>query len=327
MGDNRDDSADSRFAPPVGMGYIPMERIQGKAIVTFWSTDGSASWLLPWTWFSAAVANVASARAQYRTQRSYQLPTLALASRNGARVTVDGAPARWGAVTLGQHVAVAGGGLPTVDAQLGRDAGGALTGIARIAPYAVPGAALTVTPVRFTFAPDGSGQASTQAIVSGPLAGGRVERLTVPLAARWSRRGVTLNPGCTPVSLERLVLSSLRLDPARLTLCPTGAALVEVAGGRLSGGARVSATALHGAIGRTPLRVTTGGATLRLNDQGFALRDVDATLGPAARATRLSAGSIDGRLTTGGVVGRFTGLGGQIANVPLITPPPVRSDP
>ncbi|WP_375249018.1 signal peptidase I [Sphingomonas sp.] len=54
MGDNRDDSADSRFAPPVGMGYIPMERIQGKAIVTFWSTDGSASWLLPWTWFSAA---------------------------------------------------------------------------------------------------------------------------------------------------------------------------------------------------------------------------------------------------------------------------------
>ena len=54
MGDNRDDSADSRFAPPEGMGYIPMERIEGKAIVTFWSTDGSANWLLPWTWFTAA---------------------------------------------------------------------------------------------------------------------------------------------------------------------------------------------------------------------------------------------------------------------------------
>lgn len=50
MGDNRDDSADSRFAPPEGMGYIPMERIEGKAIVTFWSTDGSAQWLKPWTW-------------------------------------------------------------------------------------------------------------------------------------------------------------------------------------------------------------------------------------------------------------------------------------
>ncbi|MEH3046558.1 signal peptidase I [Sphingomonas adhaesiva] len=54
MGDNRDDSADSRFAPPEGMGYIPMERIEGKALLTFWSTDGSAEWLKPWTWVSAA---------------------------------------------------------------------------------------------------------------------------------------------------------------------------------------------------------------------------------------------------------------------------------
>ncbi len=54
MGDNRDDSADSRFPVPQGMGYIPMERIEGKAVVGFFSTDGSASYLLPWTWFSAA---------------------------------------------------------------------------------------------------------------------------------------------------------------------------------------------------------------------------------------------------------------------------------
>lgn len=54
MGDNRDDSADSRFAPPIGMGYIPLERIEGKAMVGFFSTDGSAEWLKPWTWVSAA---------------------------------------------------------------------------------------------------------------------------------------------------------------------------------------------------------------------------------------------------------------------------------
>jgi signal peptidase I len=54
MGDNRDDSADSRFAPPQGMGFIPLDRVEGKAAVMFFSTDGSAEWLLPWTWFSAA---------------------------------------------------------------------------------------------------------------------------------------------------------------------------------------------------------------------------------------------------------------------------------
>ena len=56
MGDNRDDSGDSRFeAEDHGaIGLVPIENIEGKAVVTFWSTDGNAQWLLPWTWFTAA---------------------------------------------------------------------------------------------------------------------------------------------------------------------------------------------------------------------------------------------------------------------------------
>jgi signal peptidase I len=55
MGDNRDRSADSRF-PPDGraIGMVPVENIVGRAQITWFSTDGSARWLLPWTWFSAA---------------------------------------------------------------------------------------------------------------------------------------------------------------------------------------------------------------------------------------------------------------------------------
>jgi signal peptidase I len=57
MGDNRDNSTDSRFSSPpadAGIGFVPLENIQGKAVVSFWSTDGSANWFLPWTWFTAA---------------------------------------------------------------------------------------------------------------------------------------------------------------------------------------------------------------------------------------------------------------------------------
>ena len=57
MGDNRDNSTDSRFAqPPEGQGiaYVPLENLEGKAVLSFWSTDGSANWFLPWTWFTAA---------------------------------------------------------------------------------------------------------------------------------------------------------------------------------------------------------------------------------------------------------------------------------
>lgn len=55
MGDNRDDSEDSRFSTSEGgISYVPVVNIEGKASYRFWSTDGSAWWILPWTWFSSA---------------------------------------------------------------------------------------------------------------------------------------------------------------------------------------------------------------------------------------------------------------------------------
>jgi signal peptidase I len=54
MGDNRDDSADSRYAVAQdGIGFVPHENLVGRASVMFFSTDGSAELLKPWTWFSA----------------------------------------------------------------------------------------------------------------------------------------------------------------------------------------------------------------------------------------------------------------------------------
>jgi signal peptidase I len=55
MGDNRDDSEDSRFPRSIGgVGLLPHDYLIGRALLTFFSTDGSAAWLKPWTWFSAA---------------------------------------------------------------------------------------------------------------------------------------------------------------------------------------------------------------------------------------------------------------------------------
>jgi len=54
MGDNRDDSLDSRYpASEGGIGLVPTDHLIGRALTTFWSTDGSASYLKPWTWFTA----------------------------------------------------------------------------------------------------------------------------------------------------------------------------------------------------------------------------------------------------------------------------------
>lgn len=54
MGDNRDDSLDSRYSVSAGgMGYVPLDRVVGRAELAFWSTDGSASWVNPVSWITA----------------------------------------------------------------------------------------------------------------------------------------------------------------------------------------------------------------------------------------------------------------------------------
>lgn len=59
MGDNRDNSADSRvpFDRNGLGGPVPQDNLLGRALVMMFSTDGGAEWLKPWTWFSAARFN------------------------------------------------------------------------------------------------------------------------------------------------------------------------------------------------------------------------------------------------------------------------------
>jgi signal peptidase I len=53
MGDNRDNSEDSRFPAEVGgLGLLPVENIVGRAEFTTFSLDGSTS-LNPLTWVTA----------------------------------------------------------------------------------------------------------------------------------------------------------------------------------------------------------------------------------------------------------------------------------
>ncbi len=56
MGDNRDNSQDSRFPATAGggVGMVSQDLLVGRATIIMWSTDGSVSWFKPWTWFSAA---------------------------------------------------------------------------------------------------------------------------------------------------------------------------------------------------------------------------------------------------------------------------------
>jgi signal peptidase I len=48
MGDNRDNSTDSRFLSDVG--FVPFENLVGRAEILFFSIDDDASFLQVWKW-------------------------------------------------------------------------------------------------------------------------------------------------------------------------------------------------------------------------------------------------------------------------------------
>ena len=59
MGDNRDNSMDSRFPalPGGGVGFVRQDLLIGQPGAVLWSTDGSARWADPSSWFSSLRSN------------------------------------------------------------------------------------------------------------------------------------------------------------------------------------------------------------------------------------------------------------------------------
>lgn len=250
---------------------------------------------------------------------------LALESASGARVALDGGSGvavSWpnGGVRLDTGLTMRGGGLPDARVTLAQaKPGAAITGVARVAPYAAGDARLALDPVTFRYAANGATAIRTRATLGGPIGDGRVDGLSLPIDALWDGRGrLVVNRGCAPLAVQRLAVSGLVLDPARLVLCPVDGALLRIDGSRIGGGARIASARLTGRLGTTPVSLAAAGSTIRLSDRGFAVQDVKTLIGARERVTRLDFAGVEGRMTATGLAGAFTGGAGQIANVPLL---------
>jgi len=245
-------------------------------------------------------------------------------AESGASVTLtsrDGAQFAWpsGGATLRGELVMGGGGLPELSATLAQAGPGALvTGTVTRAPYAAGGASLALTPVRFSARLDGRTRIDSIATLTGPLGGGSVEELRVPLAAQWDGRGgLAVNRDCVPVSIARLRVAGIDARGTATRLCPVDGAMLRIAGGRIGGGAMARDLRIAGAVGGSPLALRAGNAVVRLGDRRFDLGGIAVRIGTPDRLTRFDIATLDGGFGTT-VGGNFGGAAGQIGAVPLL---------
>jgi translocation and assembly module TamB len=249
----------------------------------------------------------------------WQVSRIAGRGQNGAQLTASGGRGiEFGrdGLSADMLVSLMGGGLPTTRATVQRRADGMTVGVATIAPFAAGGSRLALAPVKFAMNLSGAMRFETTAVLDGPLNGGRVEDLKLPVNATVTADGrAIINNGCTPVQFNRLTLANFSLGPTTTRLCPDGGKALFAGNG---GAAVIANPRFYGRIGTTPLALSAARGRFDFGKSAFSATGLVARLGSGNRISQLSVGSIDGRFVGGAFQGQMTALSGKLANVPLL---------
>jgi hypothetical protein len=251
---------------------------------------------------------------------------LSLISRSGARAGLAGRRGLThyfgaGRIRLDGTFSLAGGGFPDVRLSLSKPRlGGPLRGLGRIQPMRAGASRLALGDISFTAAPGGGTQVATVATIDGPLEGGWVRGLVLPIAGRLDGRGgFAFGTSCTPARFEALQIGGLRLGRTLLPICPTGRALVwKAPGGRVAGGAELRAPRFAGTLGASPFDLAASRLSFGLGGPSFTGSDLAVNLGREGARSRLTLASLTGDFGVRGVAGRYSGMAGKLANVPLL---------
>ena len=258
--------------------------------------------------------------ASNRAGRMLHIAPLTIRSSSGAQLELassgqGGIGWRWpnGGVILDGKVSLSGGGFPEAILRARRTATG-FDGKYSMEPYVVPGARLAMDPVSF----DAKGF-ETRVRVDGPLAGGRIEGLDLPLQVRTGKEGLAVNPSCFPLSFTRLSIAGTRFDSTKLRLCPIGGALFRrLPDGRIGGGAAIAGPVLQGAVGSSPLAMKAQRLVFSVAGPTFAIDNLAVRLGTGEDLTRLDLAKLSGQSSGSGLAGTLSGAAGKIGAVPLL---------
>ena len=255
---------------------------------------------------------------------SIAISRLVLDSHSGARIALSEGgrfDARWpgGRWALTGGATSEGGGLPRAALHLAPGANGGVAGQIFLDPYVAGSAKLSAKPARFSVSAGGAVKLSTVLSLDGPLPGGTLRGLTLPLVLTAKGGVMQVNPGCTPIGLTSVHYGALTTGATRMTLCGrSGRSLLTLTNGRMSGGATVQPLRLTGHLGNSPMRLSADRGMLQFADGAFMLDRAELLLGSGQPPIRLAAARLDGRPAARGLGGSASGIEGRIGSVPLL---------
>jgi hypothetical protein len=247
---------------------------------------------------------------------------LSLTSASGVRIQqigsfgVSGSSKGW-RLNAPAQLALSGTNMPDTRlslAQTGQSWSGNLT----IAPYSAGSARLAVSKLAFNGNPGGAWRFAGRAKMSGPLPGGFVTGLNLPISGRYKAGALSLYDACQNVGFDSLKISSLALRGDTLRLCPDrGRPMFAITNGNAAFATVIADFNANGNLGRTAISGRSAMVRFSL-DEGFAAKDVRITLGADGAQSRLDVAAVSGRFGQDGISGALSGGAGQIGNVPLL---------
>lgn len=232
-----------------------------------------------------------------------------------SRLQVAAEPGRLPA--LAGNFVMAGEGLPAMTGRMEPGAGGRPALKLRMAEYSAGADRLALPLLEITQGLGGALAFAGTAQASGALPGGAVRALELPIAGTIGARGdVALWPRCITPAFAGLQLGAVTLDRRQLTVCPAGGQPIVRYGAKgLSAAFGVTALALSGRLGETPLTVRTGPVGLAWPGT-MTVRGAEVVLGPGETATRLKLANLVARLGRD-FTGTFDGVDANLAAVPI----------
>ncbi|VWX56635.1 intermembrane phospholipid transport protein YdbH family protein [Sphingorhabdus sp. 109] len=250
--------------------------------------------------------DAAAARSRSGASISLSDPLLLVFTDKNIRMLADG------------PVRLAGGGFPSTrlqldDGSLSRGFSGALA----MANYQVGSAQLKIPVMTFSPTRQGGTSIDGRIILTGPLGDGQLTGLQIPVSGNIGRNGdFALFRRCVDLQFASLRTAALTAGPTSARLCPQGSAIVTGNGTGVNIAASAPSLKLDGAVGSTPLAITSGALGFSLAN-GLTARNVGVRLGTAESMTRLDMAVLNAAFGSA-INGRIEGASGKVANVPLL---------